>query len=65
MEDLGRAFIMHRRDKKCIQNFSRCIKINIKEVERETVDWIHWAQDRVHWRSVVLNFVKIVDLFSS
>jgi hypothetical protein len=65
MDAVGRACIMHRRDKKCIQNFSRFIKINIIGVGWETVDWIRLAQERAQWRSVVLNFVKIGDIFSS
>jgi hypothetical protein len=29
------------------------IKVDLKELGRENVEWIHLVQDRDHWRTVV------------
>jgi hypothetical protein len=38
------------------------IKIYFKEIRCEDVNWIHLAQDRVHWRDVVNTVMNLQDL---
>jgi hypothetical protein len=40
-----------------LKRLGHSLKIHLKGMGREDVDWIHLTQDRKHWRSVV-NTVK-------
>jgi hypothetical protein len=62
-------WLTHRRDKKCIQKiwmenlkgrdhlktYGKIINIrmDLREIELEDVDWIHVAQERDQWRTLV------------
>jgi hypothetical protein len=35
------------------------IKMNLREIGFEDVDWIHWAQDRDRWRALVNTVINL------
>jgi hypothetical protein len=35
------------------------IKIDVREVELDDVDWIHLAQDRARWRALLSTVMKL------
>jgi hypothetical protein len=36
-----------------VRRLKDSIKVNLKEIASEDMDWIHVAQDKVQWRTVV------------
>jgi hypothetical protein len=43
----------HLRDLGIDGRFHGPIKMDLKDMRRESVDWIHLSQDRVQWRGLV------------
>jgi len=35
------------------------IKMNLKETEREDVDWFHMDRDKMQWRALVNTIMKL------